>query len=121
LDDNYPPYNIYTEKDVKVIEIGIAGFSEKDIKVFFDEDGYLVIEGNIEKQEREYNHRGLSLKRFKRKFTVDKFKVQNVVLKDGILKIALKEDKIEPQLIPINVDVGTIESKETKKIKEGNE
>ena len=103
-DENYPPYNYYTEDENDVVDIAVAGFDEKDIKVYFDEDGYLTITGSIEKeQNRDYKHRSLSMKNFKRKFRLDKhLEVKNVTLKNGILRIVMHENKVEPQLIPIN-------------------
>ena len=58
---NYPPYNLIHVNNVEsVLEIALAGFSKKDLKVY-TEYGKLIIEGKKETKETEseYVHKGL--------------------------------------------------------------
>ena len=60
---NYPPYNLIHVNNVEsVLEIALAGFSKKELKVY-TEYGKLIIEGSKETKETgsEYVHQGLSL------------------------------------------------------------
>jgi len=108
---NYPPYNIGTiqKEDTKygLIEIAVTGLTEKDVKVYFDDEGLLTIEGKYPKIETEinYNFKSLSSKDFTRKFKLEKnYTVKAVQLENGLLRIFLKEDKPEIQTIPINTE-----------------
>ena len=59
---NYPPYNLIHVNNVEsVLEIALAGFSKKDLKVY-TEYGKLIIEGKKETKETEseYVHQGLA-------------------------------------------------------------
>ena len=59
---NYPPYNLIHVNNVEsVLEIALAGFSKKDLKVY-TEYGKLIIEGKKETKETEseYVHKGLA-------------------------------------------------------------
>ena len=57
---NYPPYNLIHLNNVEShLEIALAGFSKKEIKVY-TEYGRLIVEGNkTETKDAEYAHRGL--------------------------------------------------------------
>jgi HSP20 family molecular chaperone IbpA len=99
--DNYPPYNIYsTGKDESstVIEMSVLGFKKDEINVTLHSDeGELIITGINEssKEKREYSYRGLSMKNFKRTFTVNSnLEINEVTMVDGILTITfLKKEK----------------------------
>ena len=58
---NYPHYNIVHVNNVESrLEIALAGFKKKEIKVY-TEYGKLVVEGTkATKEEEEYLHRGLA-------------------------------------------------------------
>ena len=112
VQDNNPPYNVATiskdelDSTMGLIEIAATGLSKKDIKVYFDDEGKLVIEGKHHKPSKElniiYNYKGLSTKDFVRKFRLEKnFKVHSVILKDGLLRIFLKEEKPEVEYLEI--------------------
>jgi HSP20 family molecular chaperone IbpA len=100
---SYPPYNLSTDGENGLIEIAATGLSEKDIKVYFDEDGLLTAEGTYpDKDEKEYTHKGLSKKNFKRKFRLEKYKVQNATLENGLLSIEIAKETPKLEFIPIN-------------------
>jgi molecular chaperone IbpA len=120
-DTSYPVYNTFKidnpdeiNADSKsFIEIAVTGLSEKDIKAYFDEDNYLVIEGKYPEEDRTYFHRGLSRKDFKRKFELGKnVEVKNITVKNGILIVELQDNIPETKLIPINTqDANILEEK----------
>jgi molecular chaperone IbpA len=108
-DNSYPVYNTYKtedeEKEKLFIEIAITGLTEKDVKAYFDEDNYLVIEGKYPEEERSYFHRGLSRKDFKRKFELGKnLEVKSITAKNGVLTVELQDNIPEIELIPISND-----------------
>jgi len=110
----YPPYSIATQKrgdeTIGFIYVACTGLTQDDVQVYFDEDT-LVIEGDFvpqEEQEKQeemivYTHKGLSTKGFKRKFKLEKnYKVKEVTLKNGLMRIELNKEVPEKQLITIN-------------------
>jgi len=109
---SYPPTNIYVngERNGVIIEMAVAGFSESDLKVYYDE-GRLVIEGKKPKDDdpKEYIVRNLSRRDFIVKLPVPVSKYDpdkgEVNLKDGILTISIpfREKKgTEKKLFPIS-------------------
>lgn len=90
--DNYPPYNIVVLDDThRQIEIAVAGFKDSEISVTLEKGHNLVVSGDHVSQGREFVHRGISTKKFTRKFKL----AENVVvtganLADGLLVIDLK-------------------------------
>jgi len=94
---NYPPYNIVHVNNVESrLEIALAGFKKKEIKVY-TEYGKLVVEGTKEtKEEEEYLHRGLASRSFTREWSLsDDIEVKNVTFADGLLTAKL--GKIIPE------------------------
>ena len=96
---NYPPYNLIHLNNVEsVLELALAGFSKKDIKVY-TEYGKLIIEGKKESKEGDsinYAHQGLAQRSFNRTWQLsDDVKVKDVEFKDGLLTVKL--GKIIPE------------------------
>jgi len=95
---NYPPYNLIHVNNVEsVLEIALAGFSKKELKVY-TEYGKLIIEGQKETKETksEYVHQGLAQRSFTREWTLsDDDKIRDVQFKDGLLTVNL--GKIVPE------------------------
>ena len=90
----YPPYNIVKNEDDKfTLEIAVAGFSKDEIEIEFRENT-LKIESKSRPEgddEKEYLHKGISNKRFKKAFTLsDDVVVNGADMKDGILKIDME-------------------------------
>ena len=80
-----------------MLEIALAGFSKKDLKVY-TEYGKLIIEGKKETKETEseYVHKGLAQRSFNRAWQLsDDVKVRDVEFKDGLLTVKL--GKIIPE------------------------
>ena len=78
------------------LEIALAGFKKKEIKVY-TEYGKLVVEGTKENKEtQEYLHRGLASRSFKREWSLsDDIEVKDVTFADGLL--IAKLGKIVPE------------------------
>ena len=96
---NYPPYNLIHLNNVEsVLEIALAGFSKKVIKVY-TEYGKLIIEGKKETKDNDsvnYAHQGLAQRSFNRTWQLsDDVKVKDVEFKDGLLTVKL--GKIVPE------------------------
>ena len=93
---NYPPYNIVKTGDNKFdIEVALAGFNKKDIKVT-SENNMLTIESINEVDKKDKNgdviHKGISKRYFKRSFTIaDDVEVKGAELKDGLLKVSMEK------------------------------
>ena len=96
---NYPPYNLIHLNNVEsVLEIALAGFSKKDIKVY-TEYGKLIIEGKKESKESDsvnYAHQGLAQRSFNRTWQLsDDVEVGEVKFEDGLLTVKL--GKVVPE------------------------
>ena len=89
---NYPPYNLIHVNNVEsVLEIALAGFSKKELKVY-TEYGKLIVDGKKETKETEseYVHQGLAQRSFNRAWTLsDDYEVRDVLLEDGLLTVKL--------------------------------
>ncbi len=105
--DNYPPYNIKKVGDFNyVIELAVAGFGKKDIEVKLA-DGILSVKSDKDNDsEEEVLHRGISYRKFERRFTLaDDIVIESAKLKDGLLSIELE------QIVPEDKKPRTIEIK----------
>ena len=94
---SYPPYNLIQLNNVESrLEIALAGFSKKEIKVY-TEYGRLIVEGTKEDtKDAEYVHRGLAQRDFSRAWTLSEdTEVREVQFKDGLLTVKL--GKIVPE------------------------
>ena len=95
---NYPPYNIVQVNNVESrLEIALAGFKKKEVKVF-TEFGKLHVEGKKEESETvgEIVYKGLAQRSFTRAWTLsDDTEVRQVRFEDGLLTVEL--GKIVPE------------------------
>ena len=89
---NYPPYNIVQVNNVESrLEIALAGFKKKEVKVY-TEFGKLYVEGKKEESETvgEIVHKGLAQRSFSRAWTLsDDTEVRQVSFADGLLTVEL--------------------------------
>ena len=93
----YPPFNIIQQNNHEsTLEIALAGFKKKEVKVY-TEHGKLVVEGKKdEKKENEYVHRGMAQRSFQRGWQLtDDVEIKEVVFEDGLLSIHL--GKVVPE------------------------
>ena len=94
---SYPPFNIIQENNHEsTLEIALAGFKKKEVKVY-TEHGKLIVEGKKEeKKENEYVHRGMAQRSFQRGWQLtDDVEIKEVTFEDGLLSISL--GKVVPE------------------------
>ena len=102
----FPPYNIRKEGDYNyTIEMALAGFGKKDIEVEITE-GTLSVRSVKENTEDDSTvYRGISYRKFDRKFTVaDDVVVNGASLENGMLTINLERvvpEEKKPRLITV--------------------
>lgn len=108
-ESGYPPYNIRKVDDYNyVIEIALAGFSERDIEVEVA-DGVLSVRSKEDKDtdETEYVHRGIARRSFARKWTLsDDMIVNGAEFQNGLLNINLEKvvpEEKKPRIVPITM------------------
>ena len=88
----FPPYNIRKGGDYTyAIEMALAGFSKDDIEIEVAE-GLLAVRSVKENDENDSNiYRGISYRKFNRKFTLaDDIVVNDASLENGMLVISLE-------------------------------
>ena len=93
----YPPYNIVQHSNHESsLEIALAGFKKKEVKVY-TEHGKLVVDGKKEeKKETEYVHRGMAQRSFNREWQLtEDVEIKKVTFEDGLLTVDL--GKIVPE------------------------
>ena len=96
----FPFYNIVKTGDTTYdIEVALAGYSKKDIKVDYA-DNLLTIksikEVNDSKDSNGVIHKGIAKRYFSKVFTIaDDVEIKGAELKDGLLKVTL--NKILPE------------------------
>ena len=102
----FPPYNIRKGGDYTyAIEMALAGFSKKDIEIEVAE-GLLTVRSIKENDENDSDiYRGISYRKFNRKFTLaDDIVVNDASLENGMLKIDLERivpDAKKPRIIEV--------------------
>ena len=87
----YPPYNIVQHSNHESsLEIALAGFNKKEVKVY-TEHGKLIVEGKKEeKKESEYVHRGMAQRSFNREWQLSEdVEISKVTFEDGLLTVCL--------------------------------
>jgi molecular chaperone IbpA len=104
---SYPPYNIdKCGEDEYRIVMAVAGFGKDDIEIV-SEQNKLTIRGNTkEREEKNYLHRGIAARSFRRQFDLADFvKVNSAELKDGLLVISLRRELPE-EMKPRKIEIG---------------
>ena len=102
----FPPYNIRKEGDYNyVIEMALAGFGKDDIEVEVA-DGTLSVRSVKENSEDDSTvYRGISYRKFERKFTMaDDIVVNGASLENGMLTLELERvvpEEKKPRLISV--------------------
>ena len=102
----FPPYNIRKEGDYNyVIEMALAGCGKEDIEVEVA-DGTLSVRSVKENSEDDSTvYRGISYRRFERKFTMaDDIVVNGAKLENGMLTVDLERvvpEEKKPRLISV--------------------
>jgi len=102
----FPPYNIRKGGEYNyTIEMALAGFSKNDIEIEVKE-GLLTVRSIKENDENDSDiYRGISYRKFNRKFTLaDDIVVNDASLENGMLKIDLERivpEEKKPRIITI--------------------
>lgn len=102
----FPPYNIKKVGDYGYeIEMALAGFGKEDIEVEVA-NGVLTIRSvKDNSNEPEVLHRGISYRKFNRRFTLaDDIVVRDAKLENGLLSVELEQvvpEEMKPKLIKI--------------------
>ena len=107
--DHYPPHNIIKTGDTDyLIELAVAGFSRDGLNIEV-KDRTLTVTGEHKSKGREYIHRGISTKKFKRTFRLSEHvKVYGADLVDGVLSIELKYE-VPEEMRPRKIEIGHYE------------
>ena len=108
--DNYPPHNILKTGDTDyLIELAVAGFTKDELTIEV-KDRTLTVTGDHVSRGREFIHRGISTKKFKRTFRLSEHvHVNGADLVDGILAVELKvivPEEMRPRKISIGKNEG---------------
>jgi HSP20 family molecular chaperone IbpA len=109
-DAGYPPYNIEllpgAEDGTQSLRItfAVAGFDVDELEVSTS-DGELVIRGKqCEEGEREYLHRGIAARQFKRSYPLASgVVIGKAELNDGLLSIELKRPRKEKRVVKVGI------------------
>jgi molecular chaperone IbpA len=106
-EDNYPPYNIERlGEDRYQISLAVAGFAPEDISVTAEQNTVTIEGSRPEKGERQFLHRGISTRNFKRQFSLaDYVQVKHAAFDNGLLIIELVREvpeAMKPRRIAIN-------------------
>jgi len=104
----FPPYNIRKDGDTNfTIELALAGLTRDDLEIEVAE-GVLTVRTTDKKEEAtdtELLHRGISFRKFSRKWTLaDDIVVQDAKMENGMLLIHLERivpEEKKPRLIKI--------------------
>lgn len=105
---NYPPFDILKKGSFNYqVKLAVAGFNKDEIEIITYNDTLLIKGDKKQKSLQNVLHKGISLKPFEKKFSLDPLiEIIDAQLTDGILIINLfkKEPEIKsPKNIKINV------------------
>ena len=97
---NYPPHDIINQRDgVYAIMLAVAGIDKADLEVVL-KGQTLSISGNVENktEHSNYAHRGIAKRNFRKIFALGRnVEVENVIFKNGLLTVHIKEVVPESQ------------------------
>ena len=104
---SYPPYNIEKiDEDAYRISVAVAGFSDADLNVEVRENSLIISAGKSEEDKKNYLHRGIASRSFKRQFQLaDHVQVTGANHSDGMLHVELKREvpeALKPRQIQIS-------------------
>ena len=102
----FPPYNIQKGGDTTyTIEMALAGFGKEDITVELTENTLSVRSDKKDESDEYTAHRGISYRKFDRKFTLaDDIVVNSASLENGMLRIELEQiipEEKKPRIIEV--------------------
>ena len=102
---SFPFYNVVKYgKGEYGIELGLAGYNKKNVKVEY-KDGVLTVAGQVDDKEKEYIEKGLAFRKFYKQFQLrNDVVVDDAKMEDGILTVKLgvnEPEEIKAQEIKI--------------------
>jgi molecular chaperone IbpA len=102
----FPPYNIQKGGDTTyTIEMALAGFGKEDITVELTENTLSVRSDKKDESDEYTYHRGISYRKFDRRFTLaDDIVVNSAELENGMLTIELERivpEEKKPRIIEV--------------------
>ena len=102
---SFPFYNVVKYgKGEYGIELGLAGFNKKNVKVQY-KDGVLTVSGQIDDKEKEYIEKGLAARKFFKQFSLrNDVVVDDATMEDGVLTVKLGVNEPE-EIKPIDIEV----------------
>lgn len=111
--DGYPPYNIERiaanngELPRIRIVLAVAGFSRDEIDISVDDSELTIIGKQADDSDRDYLHRGIAARQFKRTFVLaDGMDVVGADLRDGLLAIDLVRPEPDRKVRKIEISAG---------------
>ena len=109
--DGYPPYNIerITGQDGETptirIVLAVAGFRREDIEISVDDSELCISGRQTDDDTREYLHRGIAARQFKRTFVLaDGMDVTGASLRDGLLSVDLVRPEPDRRVRKIEIN-----------------
>ena len=102
---SFPFYNVVKYgKGEYGIELGLAGFNKKNVKVQY-QNGVLTVSGQVEDKEKDYIEKGLAARKFFKQFALhDKAVVNDASMEDGVLTIKLGVNEPE-EIKPLDIKI----------------
>jgi len=98
---SYPPHNLIKESDTEFkIELALAGFTKKEVKVV-QEEQRLTISGNNSEKESNENilHKGIASRAFTKTFDLaENIEVTEASFENGMVIIKLRQDIPEDKM-----------------------
>lgn len=92
--EGYPPFNLEAgPNETYALSLAVAGFKPEDLDISVEADEILTISGDAgaARGEREFLHRGIAQRRFRRVFALAHgLEVTGASLSRGILRITLR-------------------------------
>ena len=87
---SFPFYNVVKYgKGQYGIELGLAGYNKKNVKVEY-KDGVLTVSGQVDDKEKEYIEKGLAFRKFYKQFSLrNDVVVDDAKMEDGVLTVKL--------------------------------
>ena len=115
----YPPHNLLSNgKDAYVIELAVAGYAEKDLKIT-KEKNLITIEGSMDQKDSDENfliHRGIASRSFSKSFALgENVKVVGANCENGMLRIGLLREIPEADK-PVEIPLSAKSSKEMNQL-----
>jgi len=93
---SFPFYNVVKYGNNEYgIEVGLAGFNKKNVKVQY-KGGVLTVSGEVDDKEKDYIEKGLAARKFFKQFSLHEDVIVNEAeMEDGVLtvKFGVKEPK----------------------------